>query len=202
MALLYMDGFDHCGTSGSNNTTALATKYSSSNFIFLNSAVVRTGVNSVRWVGAGGDSNNYLITKTLPASGAAIVGHARHGTGGTTWGGAMVRLREGTTVHLELNIDSTGHLLLKRGTTTIATGTTVLALGSWYYLELKAVIHDTAGSYEVRIDGLTEAALTASGVDTRNGGTTGQWDNVYLGGGTNGENHADDLYVCDSSGAL
>jgi hypothetical protein len=54
----------------------------------------------------------------------------------------------------------------------------------------------------VRIDGVTEVALTASGVDTRNAGT-GLWDRVGLGcnSGSTTFTYYDDFYVCDTSGS-
>src|SRR4030095_5489947 len=77
-------------------------------------------------------------------------------------------------------------------------GTITLQGLNWYYLELRAVIHDTAGVYEERGDGLTD--LLATGVDTRDGGTAGQWNCVGINGAYSSYFYADDFYVCDGSG--
>jgi hypothetical protein len=151
------------------------------------------------WFSAG--SPAYVnITKTLPVSGnIAIVGiAARFGTAPSSIEDVF-EVREGTTVHVALSLNSSRQLVVRRGTTTLATGTTVLALNNWYYLELKTAIHDTTGTYEVRIDGVSEAALTATGVDTNNAGTS-TWNNVLL-YGAGASVYYDDFYVCDGSGA-
>jgi hypothetical protein len=79
-----------------------------------------------------------------------------------------------------------------------------LVYGTWYYIEIKVVIHDTAGSVELRINGATVAS--ASGVDTRNGGT-GVVNGFQFGAGHGGSSQRTnanfcDLYVCDGSGAI
>lgn len=191
MALRFMDGFECGGTSGK---AAHLTKYSDSNLVDIDIATPRTGACALTFTSTAG----YLITKTLPASGGAIVGVALRVAAFAT-GDDLLQIREGSTVHLTVYLDGpTRCLSVRRGTTTLATGATVLALSTYYYLELKAVIHDTTGSYELRIDGATE--LTASGVDTRNGGATGQWDNVAL--VAVWIESFDDLYICDTSGSV
>jgi len=70
----------------------------------------------------------------------------------------------------------------------------VFARNQWHYFEVKVVCHDTAGSYEVRVDGIT--VLADSNVDTRTGADTRfvrfRCDefNQYL----------DDIYICDTDG--
>lgn len=78
-----------------------------------------------------------------------------------------------TTTHLSLYAASDGSLSLYRGTSagtllgTTATG--LLALATWAYIELYCLIDNTTGAYELRVDGVN--VLSASGVDTQNGGT-------------------------------
>jgi len=76
------------------------------------------------------------------------------------------------------------------GTTTNA----VYKKDRWHYFEVKVVCHDTAGSYEVRVDGVN--VLSGSNVDTRTGADTrfvrfrcDEWSQ-YL----------DDIYICDTDG--
>jgi len=187
MALLFMDGFDHMGTSD----TILLTKWASGAGAEAPSTLAaRTGTHGLS-MGSGAST---LISKALAASGGFVVGFAARAP--SSWGTAdLLQVREGTTAHLGVGLDGSGHLTVLRGATVLATGTTVLAVNTWYYLEFKGTIHDSTGAYDLRIDGVTE--LSASGVDTRNGGSTGQWDRLYLGG----QRHIDDLYVCDQSGA-
>lgn len=188
MALRFMDGFDHMGTSD----VALLTKWASAAGAEAPAtAAARTGTHGLSM----GSGSSFLISKVLPASGGFVVGVAVRAAGVWSTTSNFLEIREGTTVHLALSSDASGHTVVKRDTTTLATGTTVKALNTWYYIEFKGVIHDTTGSYELRIDGVTE--LSASSVDTRNAGATGQWDRLYVGTLL----QMDDLYVCDLSGA-
>jgi hypothetical protein len=186
MALLFFDGFDSSGA------TALVTKYSSSSAVNTDSTNQRTGNYCVWFTSA----SSFLVTKTLPASGGAIVGVAVRLPSYAA--DDILQIREGSTTHMTVALDTAGKLSVKRGTTTLATGTTVLTLSNWYYIELKTVIHDTTGSYELRIDTVTE--LSDAVEDTRNGGTTGQWDNIVINCAAVGT-LVDDFYVCDTSGS-
>jgi len=190
MALLFFDGFDHYGVGGDPSSVGFG-KWGPGTNASAQSAVVRTGTLSLRL----GISSS-LTTKPLVASGGAVVGMAVYVTNLTATD--LIQVLEGAVVHVAVALTAGGLLTVKRGTTVLATGTTVLSVNSWYYLELKTVIHDTAGSYELHIDGVTE--LIASSVDTRNAGTTGQWDRVLVSYNAN-LLYIDDFYVCDLSGS-
>lgn len=78
------------------------------------------------------------------------------------------------------------------------TAAAVLTVGQWHYIEVKLNIHDTTGSYEVKIDGSTE--LSNSGVDTNNAsGSTGVGI-MFYNDETTGPSY-DDVYICDNTGA-
>ena len=192
MALLFMDSFDHSGTVSSSH----ATKYGVSNSLTVTSSTVRTGTGALQLA-----SSFDGTTKPLPASGGFVVGLALRLAAAPSSLNPLIEVREGTTVHLAVYADTSSRLLVRQGSgTTLATGTTVLVLNNWYYLEFKGTIHDTTGSYALRIDGVAE--VSGSGVDTRNGGTTGQWDRVRIAGLTSSTStFLDDFYVCDQSGA-
>jgi hypothetical protein len=64
---------------------------------------------------------------------------------------------------------------------------------SWNYIELKAVIHSSAGAFELRINNVT--VLSATGVKT-NGNAHNYASAFVLGNG-----YFDDLYICDGTGA-
>ncbi len=78
------------------------------------------------------------------------------------------------TVHLSLYGNSDGSLSLYRGTSSgtllETSAASVIADATWAYLELHAIIDNSTGEYEVRVDGADVASAT--GVDTRNGGTS------------------------------
>ena len=106
------------------------------------------------------------------------------------------------TQHVSAYLNADGSIALWRGTTTgtlLGTTATGLIVGTiWNYLELRALINDSTGAYELRINGVN--VLSASGVDTRNGGTS---PNVTVfGGGRSGGNgrQYDDLYCTTGDG--
>ena len=80
--------------------------------------------------------------------------------------------------------------------------TTVLSQDTFYYIELKVTISDSAGVIVLKINGATELNLTSQ--DTRNGGNATA-DTITLGAG--GQNNSaaifsyDDLYICDGTGS-
>ena len=93
------------------------------------------------------------------------------------------------SVHL-----TAGRLLeVRRGATVIATGTTILPNNDWAYWEFKALIHPSAGSYELRIDGAVE--LSGTGLNTALGGINDA-DTVKFVGNTN--QRFDDIYILDT----
>jgi hypothetical protein len=188
MALLFLDGFDHYGTAANPGTLG---KWGATSGTAQTDTVPRTGVCALRCNLVG-----QLTSKPLAASGGAVVGFAwRASAAGNQ---DILQVLEGATVHVTLATAAGNLFAVKRGATVLNTGTHAYALNTWYYLELLTVIHDTAGSYELRIDGVPE--ISASSVDTRNVGTTGQWDRILLQGAAT-SNYFDDLYVCDTSGA-
>lgn len=108
---------------------------------------------------------------------------------------------EGGTKHVDLRTDNSGKLMVSRNGTQIgSTGATTLSLNTWYYIEFKATIHDTTGSFEVRINEVVENMGTTTGLDTRNGGT-GYIDHVIFGNDIQSLSnfwYGDDFYALDT----
>lgn len=108
----------------------------------------------------------------------------------------------GATAHVVLTLldDGSNRIRVNRGGIVLATLSTSLVLNQWYYIELKATLHDTTGAIEVRVNGQT--MYQASNIDTKNGGTKTVFDSVSVSSGTyNGTSHMDDLYVCNGAGS-
>jgi len=97
----------------------------------------------------------------------------------------------------DVRITAGGLLQLTRAGTTIATGTNVLSLNTWYYIEAKILIaSDATGSYELRVNGVTELGPTSS-VQTSSSATV---DVLRLDtAGTSGNQDYDDIVVQDWS---
>lgn len=87
--------------------------------------------------------------------------------------------------------DSSGRLCAYTDDTLLETGTTVLSRSTWYYIEFRAYRHDTAGTYEVRIDE-GSAELSGSSQDLKRNGTSDYWGYFSFWHSTAG---TDDLYL-------
>lgn len=89
-----------------------------------------------------------------------------------------------STCHVNVGWDkSTLQLVATRGATEIArsTASNLFQTSTWLFMEVKVVIHDTNGSVLVKIGGITH--IDATGLDTRNGGTSGVITHIVLGSG-------------------
>jgi hypothetical protein len=110
---------------------------------------------------------------------------------------------DGTTAHMELRFNAVaGVFTTTRATTALQTGTTVLIIGTEYYVEWQVVIADaTNGVSILKIDGVVDAGINASDLDTRNAGNASA-DRFILGCGRTsfGYMYIQDIYVNDNSG--
>jgi len=193
MALLFVDGFDHYAFADKlTKWTSLVSSNQGS------MATGRFGTGQLALVGAGATQNCGWIKQNLVGTNATwVVGFAWQATifGANT----VVRLFDtGGTAHLELRTVAGGQITVCRNGTVLATSATVFATNTWYYLELKGLIDD-AGSYEFRVDGVTNLSGSA---DTRNAGVT-NCGGLCIGSTSGGQNHQrfDDLYLLDGAGS-
>jgi hypothetical protein len=163
----------------------------------------RLGGKAVQITENGSGSNAIGLQYDLGINLSTIVfGHAVAGNA-TMWavGANAIVLSEAATAHLILRRTATGTVEVRNGAGTVVllTSTDVIGTSGWNYVELKAVIHDTTGSLSLAIDGGTP--VTASGIDTRNGGAAGVINRITWNGGvTNGGTmFVDDMFIDDST---
>jgi hypothetical protein len=91
--------------------------------------------------------------------------------------------------------NSDGSLSMVRDTTVLATSVAgIVAVTAWHRIEVGFTIHDTTGSYELRLDGVTR--LTATNVDTKPGADT-TIDTLYT--FHPHDTYWDDVVFCSSS---
>lgn len=184
MALLFIDSFDHYAFAD------LGLKWTSAG-----GTSIATGRFGSCLQGA-----NYACSKSFTGAATIVVGFALKWSN-TAAGGTVCELRNGTTVHAQVRLDNSGHLVAANsgGTPyTGGTGTAVLSAGVWYYVEAKVFVHDTTGTFDVKLNGASELALT--GLDTRNGATT-TIDTIRIGNTGTATASYDDLYILDTSGS-
>ena len=186
MALIDMEGGDHL-TSG-----LFTTKLWTNNPRSVNAGRVR---------GESWELTNLSIamTKTLPSTYSTVI------TGfGVQWHGMtptaqetllLLKTSAGATV-MSLLTNVSGQLVVKNsGGTVIATGTTVLAPNTWYYVEVKLVV-GTSGTVEVHLNGVSGEIASTTG----NFGTTNVGQVALNAPASSGGLWFDDWYLLDSSG--
>lgn len=208
MALLGFDGFDY-NNSGANLLAMIrpsgfkpwvSNVLSPTNWVSVSGLTagqaIRTnnsGSNFISFFGLNGVTNAAtLITgfqfKVHLHSGA-VIPIMRFSEGGTA-----------LTAQCYLYMNSSRQVYLVANGSTLATGTTVLAIDGVYYIEVKVTFKaDTTGSFEVRINGVNE--ISGSGFRTT---TTANEYGQSVGFGpcpANNEFYYDNMYLCDGTGA-
>jgi hypothetical protein len=186
MALVFADGFDHYlyrdilkkwtgQTSGTVGTSVIAADFAR--------PPGGMGINLLEGSTARG------FYKTLSATHASFVcGFAINFTAGAPtntsapfWAVWDSSAAIGATAQLGLRGDAGGHLVLYSNTTgtILATSTNTFSGNVWYHIEIKATIHNTAGAYEVRVNGSSVGWIpAASSKNTRQHTTNAYIDSV------------------------
>lgn len=122
-----------------------------------------------------GNNNNWR--RSLGVSRGTVFASFAHrltGLSGTVANNSFFRFCEGATVHVALAfVRISGDMVITRGDAGTILGTIPAAslppVGNWSFYQVRVVIHDTAGSVEIR-DGNNNVLINISGANTRNGG--------------------------------
>lgn len=93
----------------------------------------------------------------------------------------FLRTADGTTSQVEIHVDATGEIIVTRGSTIIHQSGYIYPLHEYRYVEVKIVIHDSAGSVQMWVDGVSK--FNATGLDTQNTANA-QITAFFLGNGT------------------
>lgn len=198
MAIDYIDGFDHI-----NTEAQLARK----GWLRPSAVGFTVGSNGRRGGGAlapTSGASTRRIERTITASNRYCVGFAMY-LGPTPDNGYFCYFNDSGTAQCGLFLSNTGAVVFARGTTGLATSTEVVPYESWFHIELLVEIHNSTGSYEVRLNGTN--ILSDSGVDTQESGTAQATKFCLSGIGTGTFNaleqdwRADDLVIQSGAGA-
>lgn len=199
--LLVIDGFDHYHENYRNIYWPL-TEAGGQTYV---EAGGRHGSNRMRQYWGG---NVSMECRTFSKTGdTVIVGIAMHYPGaGSLFGGTqpLISINNGTgagNIQSCLAVDGNGKLFLYRGNLAalLATGAEngVILTDTWQFVELKVRLHDTEGTMEARVNGVS--VLSVSGANTQGLGNANA-DRIRI---TSKALHSwyDDFYVCDGSGS-
>ena len=205
---VFMDGFDHYATAdilGKWNNSQSNPIIDSSQFRNSGQALRTGGANTIGVSKAIGQTRNVCLGFGFRAQ--AITSASTLASQG---GGLM-----GLTTALTMNTNSgqvglgwlnDGKLRAVRGhfaastfnsPTELGVASTVLSAATWYYIELRVFIDDTAGQFELRINGVSEINL--SGIDTQMSTDNFVSSLLLMGGDGSTNRWYDDLYVRTSS---
>ena len=167
--ILFFDGFE-------GDTTASVWQGIDGGFLqtdMIDPQWARTGGYGYGFVGGGiGGAQSCLWTPTD----YIIIGFAFlwHGQGGGTQGDPIMQLRgPGDVVHVGLNFNTQNVFGFLKPDGNMLWSVRTLDADAWYYIELRAKIHNTTGSVELWINGGADIAVT--GLDTAGGGDPNSW---------------------------
>lgn len=186
MSLLYLNGFDEVGV---HDQGAVITGTPT----FVTGR--RTGSSALR------------LTNTtqgwqwgIPNTQTLFLGFSAAFSNSPSASNDWLRLQVGATIHLAVRINTSGQLVLYRGTTSLVTSTLTVPIDqTWHNIQIKAVISGTVGEAVIKVDETT--FVTFSG-NTSNGGAGAYVDTVLI-RGTNSGNWitVDDLVILDNAGS-
>lgn len=153
-----------------------------------------------------GGSLSIYCQKTVPGAPSTIICGFAFWAGNRTASRTFFRLiGDDGSSHLSLRLNNPQNTIRITGPAgELETSTATIGRERWHWIELKATINDTTGSYDVRVDGTS--IMSDTNVDTRNGGTGAVVDAVqfYMTSG-NGNQHVwkfDDLVIMDDAGSV
>ncbi len=205
MALVEIQGFDH-----QNNATDLISDVATANAPWVWSVLTLTGTV----IGAGrvtGGKALYLgstgvfggLKSTAFAGDTAILGCAVRvlNTGNVLIGFWDSATQDPTTGTMQASIQlegSSGIIRVYRGSTAgtllHATAGNQFPRNTYFYFEVKLLVHASAGTASIQLRGTPYLSLT--GLNTQ-AGATSRLDGIFLGGG--GFARVDDLYIADTT---
>ncbi len=198
MALLVVEGFEGFGvTTGAapQPAGALARQYTVTNEAAMDIETGRLSGYSLEF----GNATCLMKTGALTVDDTLIIGFAVKVS--ALDNPTLVALYDGVATGVQLIMTPTGALSIYRGGALLGTSSPVITIvDTWYYVELKVKCNNATGTYEVRVGGAN--ILSDSGVDTR-AGAHDYHDLVSFGMAFGlGTVTFDDIYICDSSGAV
>jgi len=192
--LLWIEGFEGYATgAGSEILARLNRRYqyvSGTAYAYVQTG--RTGGYSCN-----ASSTAMLQTWHLTIADTLIVGCGLRPSGTQTV--SFIKLYDWANLGIDVQWNgATGEISVYRYTTLLgATTGAGLMSGTWSYVEIKVKCHDTLGTVEVRVNGVTKLSLT--NVDTKYGNET--YHN-RLSIGISNPAYIDDVYCCDNTGSV
>jgi hypothetical protein len=187
MAIVFVDGFDYYPIA---NITRKWTAGAASS--------MQTGVYAGNCVRFNGTNNN--ISKAFTAAATIGVSFYLRIFQASAAATAICIFKDTSTTHVDVRIDANYKLYATRNGTTLGSASTnALSLNTWYHVEIKTLIDDSAGTVEVRINGTNSGWLNLTSQDTRNAGNASV-NTINLAPGSSSYFDYDHLVIWNTSG--
>lgn len=192
MTLQFVDSFDHYATAD------VSQKYSDHNSsgMSISAGNGRRSTKSLR-LGQSGSS----VTRVHSSHATWIVGFAFRFAALPGSYLAFLSFQDASTLHVDIRLGSDGTLRATRNGTTLATSSNALSANTFYYIETKVTIDDSAGVVEVRVNGSSTGWINITGQDTRNAANATA-NLIKINGIGISNVDVDDLYICDGAGSV
>ncbi len=195
--LSVVEGFESYGSaSGATLRTELRAKWSAPDMGSDWATLIDgpTFGKSLQW----SDTEVYpAIEFLLVPTGTIVMGFAyKHGGSGS---GILVRFKYEGATQTSLHLSWNGLLEARRGTSSsnvLGLATEPLRVGTWNYIDVKVVLHDSTGSIQVRLNG--QDIINATNVDTKASSGVVAYTSVFIEAFERGA--WDDLYIYDDTG--
>lgn len=203
MAVVFMDGFDHYQLMADMTrkwTTWITNGAAGGSDLVIAAAYARGAGQGMAFL-----VNNRCLARAVTATATMTTGVAAYFLSNPAAGGTscLFTFADSGTEQVSVRGDGSGHLTVYRGDgTLLATSTNSVTTGVWYYIEFKAVINNSTGTIEVRVNGTSTGWVPPTGsLDTQNTGNA-TLNQVALGMTANSGTYYDDFYACDASGSV
>ena len=194
MALVFVEGFEQYGDGVDFKRGPFTQNSSGANPTFMagrngGQALLMSAVNQGQDLALPGTHVDELF-----------VGMAYQWTGGSMQAHDVLGFLSNGGENIQLQVTAAGELEVRRSSTQLEiTSGLGLTNGQWYYIQMYALIHPSAGAYEVRVNNVTQ--LMDSGIDTE--GTGGSLvTTLRFMQQSSSDPSIDDLYVLDTTGLV
>lgn len=196
MALLFCDGFDHYSSADiGRHYDCFAT---GPGVWTINTSIKRTGAASLRCEDGDTEYMSKMLEKDINT---AIYGFGLYFSSISDHFGFQLIHRDGYQATITIANDGTVQVRRGGSTGTIlgSSSAGTIVTGEWQHFEAKIYCHDSAGTYEVRVNEV--AVVSGESADTQN--LSHNDISAFRFGGSDTGNYCyiDDFYICDDSGS-
>jgi hypothetical protein len=202
MTALFFDSFDHYGNTF---TSDFRNKWTSSGYggglPQITTSYGRRGTSGIYWSGSG-TNVAWWYKSGLPQRSTFVFGFAYYLTSilSTAF---FVGGRYAATDQIGIQLNSDRSVSAMRGgwggTAIETSAVNVVPLGKWCFIEMKATIDNSAGAYEIRVDGVD--VVSGTGADTQQHASVSTAGTIYV-YHRYSTMKMDDFYWLDTNGSI